>query len=406
MALVHATFKGMCRSPWEAVRLAARLIAVVSSTACCFVARGCKPRYQNWTLGFEVVCAVIRECTRGPRGKLMVMNAQHARALRSQSAAFGTLLGWFACRQHGRRLEAVHVNNLEHIWLRSTRSAAPVAAKRFVVLYIHGGGCALMSPRFYIAFGATLAAAIEKELCRQLGTNELIHVDVFLGNYRKAPEHCFPTPPNDVVTAYKYLIDTEGIAPKQTILAGDSAGGGLVMSTILRLRDESHALLPLAATLICPAVDLSEVEAQGDPAVSSARCLLSPEMIAAGRLGYHTTAADPTTWLDASSVHCDLRGLPPVFVQAASYDYIYQHAVRLAQKAKADGVTNWELDVHEHLPHVFTIFPTFVLPYAQVGVQRLAVFAAKHIAQTLDSPLFAATHNVQALDSPVLTGPP
>uniref|UniRef100_M4BIY8 Alpha/beta hydrolase fold-3 domain-containing protein n=1 Tax=Hyaloperonospora arabidopsidis (strain Emoy2) TaxID=559515 RepID=M4BIY8_HYAAE len=385
MAIVHVTFKGMCSSPWETVRLVGRLVTVVSSTTFWFVARGCKPRYQNWTLGFEVLCAVIRECTRGSRGKLMVMNAKHACALRSQSAAFGTLLGWFACRQHGRRLEAVHINNLEHIWLRSAVPSTPTA-KRFVVLYIHGGGCTLMSPRFYITFGATLASAIEHELRHQLGTKESIQVDVFLGNYRKAPEHCFPTPPKDVVAAYKYLIETEGIVPKQTILAGDSAGGGLVMSTILRIRDEHKELLPLAVTLICPAVDLSEVETHGDPEVSSARCLLSPEMIAAGRLGYHTTAADPTTWLDASSVHCDLRGLPPVFVQAASFDYIYQHAVRLAQKAKSDGVTDWELDVHEHLPHVFTIFPSFVLPYAQVGVQRVAAFAAKQIVKALESP--------------------
>ncbi|KAE9341223.1 hypothetical protein PF008_g10733 [Phytophthora fragariae] len=234
-----------------------------------------------------------------------------------------------------------------------------------------------MSPRLYIAFGATLAVAIEKELRRQLGTVESVQVDVFLGNYRKAPEHCFPMPPEDTVAAYKHLLHTEGIPPEQIILAGDSAGGGLVMSTLLRIRDASKTHLPLAAILICPAVDLSEVETQGN----SEHCLLSPEMIAAGRLGYHTIASDPTTWADASSVHCDLRGLPPVFVQAASLDYIYQHSVRLAQKAASDGVTNWELDVHQDLPHVFSIFPSYVLPYAQVGVQRVAAFAAKHFAK-------------------------
>ncbi|KAG7391125.1 hypothetical protein PHYPSEUDO_005892 [Phytophthora pseudosyringae] len=379
-AVLHETFKGMCSSPWEAVRLVARLVAVVGSTIVGFVARGCRPQFKNWTLRFEILRAVIRECTRGPRGERMVIDAKHARVIRSQSAALGTVLGWFACRQHGRRLEPVQANGLEHVWLRSAAPRTP-ATKQFVVLYVHGGGFAVMSPRLYIAFGATLAVAIEKELRQCLGPNDAVQVDVFLGNYRKAPEHCFPTPPEDTVAAYKHLLHTEGIPPEQIILAGDSAGGGLVMSTLLRMRDASREHLPLAAILICPAVDLSEIETQGDAEASSAHCLLSPEMIAAGRRGYHATASDPTTWADASSVHCDLRGLPPVFVQAASLDYIYQHSIRLAQKAAADGVTNWELDVHEHLPHVFSIFPSYVLPYAQAGVQKAAAFAAKQFAK-------------------------
>jgi acetyl esterase/lipase len=379
VAVAHAALKGMCRSPWEAVRLLARIVAVVGSTVVGFVARGCKPKFENWTLRFEVLRAVIRECTRGPHGERMVIDAKHARVIRSQSAAFGTVLGWFTCRQHGRRLEPVHTNGLEHVWLRS---AAPRTSttKRFVVLYVHGGGFAVMSPRMYNSFGATLAVAIETEL-RKLLRSDDVQVDVFLGNYRKAPEHCFPTPPQDTVAAYKHLLHTEGIPPEEIILAGDSAGGGLVMSTLLRMRDASKEHLPLAAILICPAVDLSEVETHGDSDAASAHCLLSPEMIAAGRRGYHSTVSDPATWADASSVHCDLRGLPPVLVQAASLDYIYQHGVRLARKAEADGVTNWELDVHQEMPHVFSIFPSCVLPYAQVGVQRAAAFAAKHFAK-------------------------
>ncbi|KAE9335200.1 hypothetical protein PR003_g13128, partial [Phytophthora rubi] len=221
-------------------------------------------------------------------------------------------------------------------------------------------------------------AKLEMLMCLQYN-RELWDVNTV----EQAPEHCFPMPPEDTVAAYKHLLHTEGIPPEQIILAGDSAGGGLVMSTLLRIRDASKTHLPLAAILICPAVDLSEVETHGD----SEHCLLSPEMIAAGRLGYHTTASDPTTWADASSVHCDLRGLPPVFVQAASLDYIYQHSVRLAQKAESDGVTNWELDVHQDLPHVFSIFPSYVLPYAQVGVQRVAAFAAKHFAKACSGNL-------------------
>ncbi|EEY62289.1 sporangia induced conserved hypothetical protein [Phytophthora infestans T30-4] len=328
VAILNETFKGMCSTPLEAVRLMVRLVIIVGSTTVWFVARGCKPKFKNWTLSFEILRAVIRECTRAPHGERMVMHAKHACVIRSQSAAFGTALGWLACRQHGRRLEPVHTNGLEHIWLRSTAPSTPTT-KRLVVLYVHGGGFAVMSPRLYVSFGATLAVAIEKELRLQLGTNESVRVDVFLGNY--------------------------------------------LSTASLR-----HLKIPSLRTNTC---FIQKVETFGDSEAKSAHCILSPEMIAAGRRGYHTTATDRATWADASSVHCDLRDLPPVFVQAASLDYIYQHSIGLAKKAEADGVTNWELDVHEDLPHVFAIFPSYVLPYAQIGVQRAAVFAAKHFAK-------------------------
>lgn len=395
VALLQVAFKGVCSTPWEAVRLLGNLVAVVVATTFRFVARGCKPMFKNWTLGFEIVCAVIRECVRSPRGERMVMDVKHARAVRSHSAVYGTILGWFACQQHGRRIEAVHTNDLEHIWLRTATPQTPTT-KRFVLLYVHGGGCALMSPRLYIAFGATLAAAIEKELRQQLGTQHPVKVDIFLANYRKAPEHCFPIPPEDTVIAYKHVLHAEGIRPEQIILAGDSSGGGLVVSTLLRMRNASKEHLPLAAAVICPTVDLSEIETHGDPETLAAHCVLSPAMIAVGRLGYHTTAADPTTWLDASSVHCNLRGLPPVFVQAASLDYVYQHSVRLAQKAVDDGMTNWELDVHENMSHDFVVFPSYVLPYAQVGVQRLALFVAKHFAKVSSDILVATNEGLTA----------
>ncbi|KAL7685744.1 putative alpha/beta hydrolase-3, lipase, GDXG serine active [Plasmopara halstedii] len=378
MSMLHGIFRGICVTPWETVYLTVHLIGIVSSIIVNFVTRGGKCKFQNWTLRFEILRAVIRECTRGARGTRMMSDVKYASVIRSQSAVCGTIMGWFACQQSNRRIESVYFNHLEHIWLRSptTRSRK---TKTFVVLYIHGGGFALLSPRLYISFGNTLAVAIEKEVRQQLLIDESVLVDVFLSNYRKAPEYYFPLPAEDIVTTYMHLLDVIGFSPHQMILAGDSAGGGLVMSTLLRVREMNRALLPLAALLICPAVDLSEIDPDIDKEALSAHCFLSPEIITAGRLAYHVTASDPTTWADASSVHCDLRGLPPVLIQAASFDYIYQHSIRLAQKAVLDGVTNWEIDIHKEMPHVFSVVPSYVLPYAQIGVLRLAKFAAKHI---------------------------
>jgi len=91
---------------------------------------------------------------------------------------------------------------------------------------------------------------------------------------------------------------------------------------------------------------------------------------------YLPTCADSSTWADASAVHCDLSGLPPVFIQAATLDYLYQDAVLLAEKANADGVEGWEVDVHEGVSHVFSLFPAWILPYSEEGVAKMASFAA------------------------------
>ncbi|RLN71584.1 hypothetical protein BBJ28_00011339 [Nothophytophthora sp. Chile5] len=375
LAALHAAFGGMCRSPWETVCLLARLGAALSATLTKYVARGCTAKFPSWTLRFELLCALIRVCTHA-HGDNMVMEAKHARAIRSQSEAMGSALGWLSCRFHGRWVEPVHFNGLEHLWLRPT-TPRETSDERMVVLYVHGGGFSILSPRMYISLGVSLASAIEKEFGEDESTRGR-QVDVFLANYRKAPEHCYPVQPEDAVASYKYMLEHEGLAPSQIILAGDSAGGGLVMSALLRIRDAKPADLPLAAILLSPACDLTGDEPEAP------HCFLSPKLCISVCKVFHSNAEDRSTWGDSSSVHCDLSGLPPVFVQTGSLDYLHQHATRLEAKARADGATNWQLDLHEDLPHVFSIFPTFVLPYAQEGVRRMAAFAARqfHESQT------------------------
>ncbi|ETN10847.1 hypothetical protein PPTG_09913 [Phytophthora nicotianae INRA-310] len=368
VAVIHFLFMGMCRTPWESVILLQRIIVTAFKTFVQFAIRRCTIKFPNWSLRFELLHSMISVCTES-FGERMATQ-KHAQWIRAQSDVVGSILGWFSCCQLNRSLEAVHFNGLEHVWLYN-KQRRQNKAKRLVVLYMHGGGFAVLSPRLYISLGAVLASTIEKELSKL--TTEGLNVDLLLGNYRKAPEYCFPTQPEDAVTLYEnYLLKHENLSPSQIILAGDSAGGGLVMSILLRLRESHPENLPLAAMLISPAVDLSgdEPDAPG--------CFLAREMCKAFSSAYHPSYADPSKWEDASSAQCDLHGLPPVFLQTGKLDYIFQHGARLAAKAKSDGVTNWEIDVHEDMPHVFSIFPTFVLPYAQVGVQNLATFAAKH----------------------------
>lgn len=363
----------VCGSQLEALVLLVRVAATTNRTLLGYAARGFRPKFPQWTLQFELVCAICRLVTER-HGQRMVQETP-ARAVRESSEVVGSFFGWFARRSFQRRLERVHYNGLEHLWLRPIN--APTG-RRLVVLFYHGGGYALLSPRMYMYFCCALAHHIEQELHRQGG--EPISVDVFAANYRKAPENPFPVPAQDSVTMYEYLVVHEGISPSQIILAGDSAGGGLVISTLLRVRDlkRDDLPLPLAAITFCPAADLTGDDGSND---DHPHCVLSKELTRTLSRSYVPTWRDRSTWLDASSVQCYLSGLPPVFVQTAKLDFIYLHGKRLFDKAVADGVADsagWELDEHDDMPHVFSIFPPSVLPHAKVGMQRAAAFAAKH----------------------------
>src|SRR5918999_977296 len=117
----------------------------------------------------------------------------------------------------------------------------PGARTDAVVLYLHGGGYVIGSPRSH----RHLAAAI----ARAAGASAL------LLDYRRAPEHPFPAAVEDAVAAYRWLLD-RGIAPGRIVVAGDSAGGGLTVAMLLALRD-AGAPLPAAGVGISPWVDLT-----------------------------------------------------------------------------------------------------------------------------------------------------
>lgn len=379
---------GLCSTPWELLKLLVHVSFTVWTTILRILARGLKPLYPEWTLQFELVRAIMRCCTDLYGHK--TVDLKHARYIRWQSEVLGTLAGSVSNRYHKIIQSSVMYNGLEHLWLKPACSACSesptcTSSNRLVVLYLHGGGCAVLSPRMYTSFCNSLSSAIKKELNKQLGLDH-VRLEVFVANYRKVPEHRFPVPAEDAVTMYRYLVHKEKISPKQIIVAGDSAGGSLTMSVLLRLRSQSPELMPLAGMLSCTFADLAS-SYQPHHAASKPHCLLSHKQLEAGRLAYHKSIHDPSTWEDASSVHCNLQNLPPVFVQAGGLDYLFEHSVRLFEKAKADGVQDWELDVHANLPHVFTVFPSFILPYANVGIQRMADFAARQASQQMAKPM-------------------
>jgi phosphinothricin tripeptide acetyl hydrolase len=246
------------------------------------------------------------------------------------------------------KVERVNAPAAPAEWLRP-----PSAAPGRVVLYLHGGGYVIGSPRSHRHLAAAIAGAA--------GASAL------LLDYRLAPEHPFPAAVEDATSAYRWLLD-QAIAPERIVIAGDSAGGGLTVATLLALR-EARVPLPAGGVCISPWVDLTcsgasyRTMAAADPIVRRA----GVEEMARAYLG----ATPPRTPL-ASPLFADLRGLPPLLIHVGSDEVLLDDAVQLAERAKAAGV-DATLEIYDRMIHVWHWFLP-MLDEAQTAVEAIGRF--------------------------------
>jgi epsilon-lactone hydrolase len=230
---------------------------------------------------------------------------------------------------------------------------------RHVVLYFHGG--------VYVISDAFLAAGLASELGRRMQAR-VISVD-----YRLAPEHPYPAAVDDALAAYTALLDS-GIAASDVVFAGESAGGGLAIATMINARDQGLAL-PAAAYVMSPYADLTlagtsmETKAGVDPLLS--RELLEP------RVADYVQGQDAADGL-ISPVFADLSGLPPLIIQAGSHEVLLDDAARLAQQAAAADV-EVRLEITPGVPHVFQGFAA-MLDEGAAALDRAGQLALAHLA--------------------------
>ena len=236
----------------------------------------------------------------------------------------------------------------------------PAAAREGAfVLYLHGGGYVIGSPRSHRHLAAAIAGAA--------GASAL------LLDYRLAPEHPFPAAVEDATAAYRWLLD-QAIAPERIVIAGDSAGGGLTVATLLALR-EARVPLPAGGVCISPWVDLTcsgasyATKADADPIVRRT----GVEEMAQAYLG----ATSPRTPL-ASPLFANLRGLPPLLIHVGSDEVLLDDAVQLAERARAAGV-DVTLDIYERMIHVWHWFLP-MLDEAQTAVEAIGRFVRARAA--------------------------
>lgn len=203
------------------------------------------------------------------------------------------------------------------------------------LLYLHGGGYTVGSPELYRIFTWRLA---ETGCCRVLAID-----------YRLAPEHPYPAAVDDAVASYRWLLE-QGHAGRDLAVAGDSAGGNLVLVLLQRLREEG---LPMPASVICysPWTDLTGsgasviLNARRDPMLPGHRLLEAAELYAP-----HADHRDPLI----SPLFADFRGMPPLAIHVGSTEILLDDATRLADRARSAGVSV-DLDIWPAQPHVFPV---------------------------------------------------
>ncbi|WP_433383177.1 alpha/beta hydrolase fold domain-containing protein [Actinoplanes sp. CA-142083] len=227
----------------------------------------------------------------------------------------------------------------------------PPQASDTTILFLHGGGHVAGSAFGYRHLAGAVAAAA--------GMQTLV-ID-----YRLAPEHPYPSALQDALNAYGWLIDS-GLDSDRIAFVADSSAGGLAMSTLLALRDRGAAL-PAAVALLCPWVDLTgrtHRPPQDSPIVFLPE---TAKVLAEAYLDGHPVD-DPLV----DPLHADLVGLPPLLIQAASGDSVFQEAILLAKRADSFAVPV-SISVSPVATHDFHVFWTF-LPEAATAIDQVGSF--------------------------------
>lgn len=251
-------------------------------------------------------------------------------------------------------IEKVAANGIPAEW-----SSTPSAAKDRVIMYVHGGG--------YVIGSIASHRHLVTELGRAAGTRTLAL------DYRLAPEHPFPAAVDDALTGYRFLL-SQGFKPGNIAIAGDSAGGGLVVATLLAIKDAGLEQ-PACGFCISPWVDM---EALGNSMTTQAG--IDPMVQKDGLLGMamaYLNGADARSPL-AAPIYADLRDIAPLLIQVGAAETLLDDATRLASAAGAVDV-EVNLQIWPEMIHVWHFF------HPMLGAARHAIKSAgETISRAMD----------------------
>jgi epsilon-lactone hydrolase len=232
----------------------------------------------------------------------------------------------------------------------------PNTSSQSIILYIHGGGWTLGWTNIHRRMVAYIC---------QAAMSRALAVD-----YRLAPEHPFPAALEDCLAVYRWLLKN-GTLPQNIVIAGDSAGANLTLTTLMSLRDSGDPL-PAAAVVVSPMTDLAgtgeSFRIKQDPVLTVTFAL--------NMARHYAGSQDPHLPL-LSPHYGDLRGLPPLLIQVGEDEILLSDATRLADKARAAGV-DVSLEIWPGMWHVWHFFVPN-LPEAQQAINAIGAFIRTHI---------------------------
>jgi acetyl esterase/lipase len=234
-----------------------------------------------------------------------------------------------------------------------------VPAPSVSMLYLHGGAYVAGAPETYRSMVGTM--------CRELDG------EAFLARYRLAPEHRYPAALDDAVAAYRMMID-RGTEPRRMAIVGDSAGGGLALAAVQRLRAEGDPM-PAAVVALSPWADLTCSSASMSR-FDGVDAMLTKRQLEFGAAAYldGTAAAAP----GASPVFGDFTGFPPLLLTAADDELLLDDALAAAERAKGAGVSV-EVIQRSGVLHVWPMLHT-VMPEAKADLARIIGFLRSNLA--------------------------
>lgn len=229
--------------------------------------------------------------------------------------------------------------------------------KRDAILYLHGGAFIAGSARSHGALAANLSIRTQSP--------------VYLLDYRKAPEHPYPAALDDARAAFEILATDY----RHVAIFGDSAGGGLALSTTCAIRNSGEPL-PSSLGLISPWLDLT-LSGASHHSVGDADPMVSEEALRAGGLAYAnaTSLDDP----GLSPLFAELTGLPPIIIQVGSRERLKDDSIALAINARQVGVSV-DIRIWPDMIHVWQLFGRYL---AEAG-EALDALAAHYHANLID----------------------
>jgi acetyl esterase/lipase len=229
-----------------------------------------------------------------------------------------------------------------------------------VIVFFHGGGFLVGSKRACRGFAGQLSAATRRR--------------VFSIDYRLSPENPHPAALDDAMRAYRWLLEQK-VAPADIVLAGESAGGGLAVATMMALRD-SGVPLPACAVLISPWLDLAVTGDSAKPGASDDPLV----SVATLRIMARLYAGEDTRAPLASPLYGNLAGLPPMLLMAGAYEMLRDDATRFVSRATQAGVRA-ELHMATGMVHIWPLIAP-ASPEAADALIRVRQFVADQAVLT------------------------